>query len=103
MKITRYLLIKTILSIIAGGFVFLLFGLILHLPMALIFALIFFILNYIPHIVPVPILFELGPYYRSLHSHSSHSLPSQLFTRSNRNRHFTSHRFSLSFSLYFSL
>lgn len=54
-KITRYLLIKTILSFIAGGLVFLLFGPILRLPMSLIFALIFFVLNYIPHIVYVPI------------------------------------------------
>lgn len=54
-KITRYLLIKTVLSFIAGGLVFLLYGPILHLPMSLIFALIFFVLNYIPHIVPVPI------------------------------------------------
>ena len=50
-QITGFLIIKTILSFIAGFIVYCIYGLILHIPMALIFSFLFFILNYIPHIV----------------------------------------------------
>ena len=38
--------------------------------MALIFALIFFALNFIPHIVLVPIVFEIGAHYCDMRPYS---------------------------------
>ena len=52
-QITSYLIIKTILSFILGLSIYVVFGPILHIPMAMIFALIFFALNFIPHIGPI--------------------------------------------------
>ena len=50
-QITRFLVIKTILSFIAGFIVYLIYGVYLHIPMALIFSLLFFVFNFVPHIV----------------------------------------------------
>ena len=50
-QITRYLLIKTILSLIAAAGAYFIYGVLLHLPMAIIFSMLFFVLNFVPHIV----------------------------------------------------
>ncbi|KAK8811017.1 hypothetical protein WA556_004159, partial [Blastocystis sp. ATCC 50177/Nand II] len=52
-QITNYLIIKTILSFILALSIYIVFGPILRIPMAMIFALMFFALNYIPHIGPI--------------------------------------------------
>lgn len=52
-QITRYLIIKTVLSLLAGAISYIIYGLFLHVPMAFIFAMLFFALNFIPHIVLV--------------------------------------------------
>ena len=50
-QISKYLLIKLVLSFIAGSIAFVIYHLILHLPMAFIFTILFFLFNFIPHIV----------------------------------------------------
>jgi singapore isolate B (sub-type 7) whole genome shotgun sequence assembly, scaffold_9 len=52
-QITRYLLIKTVLSLIAAAGAYLIYGLLLHLPMAIIFSMLFFVFNFVPHIVKI--------------------------------------------------
>ncbi|KNB45609.1 hypothetical protein JH06_1183 [Blastocystis sp. subtype 4] len=52
-QITRYLIIKTVLSLLAGTISYCIYGVFLHVPMAFIFAMLFFALNFIPHIGPI--------------------------------------------------
>ena len=50
-QISKYLVIKLVLSFIAGSVALIIYHLVLHLPMAFIFAILFFFFNFIPHIV----------------------------------------------------
>ena len=81
-QITRYLIIKTVLSLLAGTISYCIYGVFLHVPMAFIFAMLFFALNFIPHIVIIRL--SLDPRVPSLllvfqfHSFCS-TLDSQMF------------------------
>ena len=58
-QITSYLIIKTVLSLLAGTISYCIYGVFLHVPMAFIFAMLFFALNFIPHIVSIHVLVNL--------------------------------------------
>jgi predicted PurR-regulated permease PerM len=49
-QITRYIVLKTLISLLAAGFAFLIQGLVFDLPMAFLFASLTFLFNFIPKI-----------------------------------------------------